>query len=163
MPIGITRPTVAPVPTDTLVGQKCIVSILETGGVTPTNIRATVANINRNVQTLDRRVPNNAGTLKPDRTVIISADTEIQLTVDEFSQGFLDLFINEDFIEGTARIWIGDPSDAAGVSRLMSNEFGCLAYLSGGLPAQADQFTTSTVTLKVNGEFTLDKDADSQS
>jgi hypothetical protein len=163
MPIGITRPTVNPVPGDTIVGQKCIVAILETGESTAKNFRATVAGINKNVGTLDRNVPDDNGTLQPDRTVVISAVREIQLTVDEFSQDFLDTFINGNFVEGTARLWIGDPSDVAGVSRLMSNEFNCLAYQSGAMNSQADQFTTAQVTLKVNGTFTLSKDADSAS
>lgn len=164
MSISNNRPTVAPVPDDTVLGQICIVSIEATANPgTVKSFRGTIAAINRNVQTLDRRVPNAVGTLKPDRTVITQVDTEVQLTVDEFNQDFLDTFVNADFLEGNARLWIGDPSDIAGVSRIMSNNFNCLAYLSGNLQNQADQFTSGQVTLRVNGTFTLTKDADSTS
>lgn len=163
MSIGITRPTVAPVPGDTILGQKCIVALQDDVDDVILNFRGTVGGFPRNVQTIDREVPNAEGVLEPDRTNVIRAGKEVRITVDEFPQGFLDRFYNKDFVKGNARVWIGDPEDEDGTSRLMTNNFNCLAYVGGDLNTQADQYSTSQVTLRVNGTFSLTKNADSES
>lgn len=163
MSVGTTRPAVPPVPGDTILGQTCIVAIQNDADGQITNFRGTVAAFPRNVQTIDREVPNASGVLEPDRSNVIRASKEIRVTVDEFAQEFLDLFYNVDFVKGNARVWIGDPEDAAETSRLMTNNFNVLAYVSGDLNTQPDQYSTAQVTLRVNGTFSLTKNADSES
>ena len=158
MTIASTIPTVAAVPGDTILGQKCIFGFEEAGG-SQENIRAKIAGLTPTIEKLERQAPDSEGILATDRTVVISKKWTIRLTTDEFSANFLKYF-NDAYRKGKGRIWIEDPDDATDTVSLLSNEFECTCYPDSETSFAADQFSEGAIIVDINGTFTLTRDGD---
>jgi hypothetical protein len=150
-------PSVSAVPGDTIVGQKVIFAFLETSG-TQKNYRCKVASISRTLNKIERKVPDTDGSLIIDRSVVTEKTIAMKLTLDELSTDAATQFLSQAQAIGTGRLFVKDPSDAALVASILTNEFNCSVTLEGDLTLQADQFTEFTLNVAITGTFTITRD-----
>lgn len=157
MAVPITLPTISADPTKTIVGQTLIFGFIPTGG-SQENVLVNVASLTPNVEKIERKKLNTTtGLIAIDRTVVTATSWTMRLTTDEMTTELL-AYYNDPYRVGAARLWVGDPDDAANTVSILTDEFNCTVSPDGETSFQNDQFSEFALMVTINGAFVLNFD-----